>query len=180
MDFRGNNFPRLPKGSRVLLSLAVVFLGAAVARAQTAAPTLDPVKEAAAIKAASGPGDDPADALAVQQVCTACHSSSQFLRTPRSSSRWEQVFGQMAQFGANPDDEQVDRIVRFFQHNLTVVNVNTSPLEELAPTLQVGPDTATAIVMRRAQKPFTGIADLAGISGVNRDVLEHLKNRLQF
>jgi DNA uptake protein ComE-like DNA-binding protein len=86
----------------------------------------------------------------------------------------------MAQFGANPNDEQVDRIVRYFQRNLMVVNVNTSPPEELAPTLQIGPEVATAIVMRRAQKPFTGIADLAGISGVDRSVLERLKDRLQF
>jgi DNA uptake protein ComE-like DNA-binding protein len=173
-------FPRLPKGSRVLLSLAAILLGGAAALAQTSAPRLDPVKEAAAIKAASDLDDDPADAVAVQQVCTACHSSSQFLGTPRSSGRWEQVFGQMAQFGANPNDEQVDRIVRYFQRNLMVVNVNTSPPEELAPTLQIGPEVATAIVMRRAQKPFTGIADLAGISGVDRSVLERLKDRLQF
>jgi hypothetical protein len=157
---------------------AIFWQGAATALAQV--PTLDPAKEAAAIKAASDLDDDPADARAVQQVCTACHSSSQFLSTPRSSGRWEQVFGEMARFGADPDDEQVDRIVRYFQRNLMVVNVNTSPPEELGPTLQTDPATTTAIVMRRAQKPFSGIADLAGIAGVNRSVLERLKDRLQF
>jgi DNA uptake protein ComE-like DNA-binding protein len=61
-----------------------------------------------------------------------------------------------------------------------VVNVNTSPLEELGPTLQTGPETTTAIVMRRGKRKFTGIADLAAVPGVNRSVLERLKDRLQF
>ncbi len=86
----------------------------------------------------------------------------------------------MAQQGAHPSDEQIDQIVRYFQRNLTVVNVNTSPLEELEPTLQIGPEASTAIVMRRGQQKFTGIADLAGIPGVIRWVLEQLKDRLQF
>jgi len=102
------------------------------------------------------------------------------LGTPRSSSRWEQLFGQMAQQGARPNDEQVDRIVRYFQRNLMVVNVNTSPDEELGPTLQTTPEVTAAITLRRRMQKFTGIADLAGIPGVDRAVLEGLKDRLQF
>jgi DNA uptake protein ComE-like DNA-binding protein len=34
--------------------------------------------------------------------------------------------------------------------------------------------------MRRGQRKFTGIADLAAIRGVSRSVLEQLKDRLQF
>ena len=86
----------------------------------------------------------------------------------------------MAGQGAHPTDAQVDQIVRYFQRNLTVVNVNTSPMEELGPTLQTGDEATTAIVMRRAQKKFTGIADLAAIPGIDRSVLELLKDRLQF
>jgi len=179
-------FARLPECSRVFLSWAILSAGLLALFSHPAAaqlparPVIDPARELAAIKAASTLDSDPADSVAVQQVCTACHSSSQFLGTPRSSSRWEQVFGQMAQQGAHPTDEQVDQIVRYFQRNLTVVNVNTSPLEELEPTLQIGPETSTAIVMRRAQRKFTGITDLATITGVDRSVLELLKDRLQF
>lgn len=169
------------KGGRALLSLIVLVLAAAPATAQLPPrPVVDSAKELATIKATSTLDDDPADSVAVQQVCTACHSSSQFLATPRSSSRWEQLFGEMAQQGAHPTDVQVDQIVRYFQRNLMVVNVNTSPLDELGPTLQTSPEATTAIVMRRAQKKFTGIADLAGIPGVDRSVLELLKDRLQF
>jgi DNA uptake protein ComE-like DNA-binding protein len=179
-----SRFPitRSSQGGRVLLSTALLgLLGIGTALAQLPArPVIDPAKELAAIKAASDLDSDPADAQAVQQICTACHSSSQFLGTPRSSSRWEQLFGQMAQLGARPDDAQVDQIVRYFQRNLTVINVNTSPMEELGPTLQTDPDATTAIVLRRGQRKFTGIADLAAIPGVKRSVLDQLKDRLQF
>jgi hypothetical protein len=166
---------------RAILSLALLALLGYPAAAQVPArPIIDPVKELAAIKAASVQDDDPADAEAVQQVCTACHSSSQFLGTPRSSSRWEQLFGQMAQQGARPTDTQVDQIVRYFQRNLMVVNVNTSPDEELGSTLQISPETTAAITLRRVQRKFTNIADLASVAGVNRRVLEQLGDRLQF
>jgi DNA uptake protein ComE-like DNA-binding protein len=173
---------RSSRGGRVLLSAVLLgALGIGTAMAQLPArPVIDPAKELAAIKAASDLDSDPADARAVQEICTACHSSSQFLGTPRSSSRWEQLFGQMAQLGARPDDAQVDQIVRYFQRNLTVINVNTSPMEELGPTLQTDPDATTAIVLRRGLRKFTGIADLAAIPGVKRSVLEQLKDRLQF
>jgi len=174
-------FAWLPKCGRAILSLGLFALISCPAIAQLPArPVIDPAKELAAIKAASTLDSDPADSQTVQQVCTACHSSSQFLGTPRSSSRWEQLFGQMAQLGARPNDVQVDQIVRYFQRNLTVVNVNTSPLQELEPTLQIGPETSTAIVMRRGQRKFTGLADLAAVPGVDQSVLEQLKGRLQF
>jgi DNA uptake protein ComE-like DNA-binding protein len=180
MRFRPSH-TRPPGGGRVFLSLAFFAALCAPVLAQLPPrPVIDPAKELAAIKAASVLDDNPADSQAVQQVCTACHSSSQFLGTPRSSSRWEDLFGQMARQGAHPTDAQVDQIVRYFQRNLTVVNVNTSPMEELGPTLQTGDETTTAIVMRRAQKKFSGIADLAAIKGVDRSVLELLKDRLQF
>ncbi len=172
---------RLPRCGRAVLSLGLAALVCCPAAAQLPArPVIDPARELAAIKAASVLDDDPADAQAVQQVCTACHSSSQFLGTPRSSSRWEQLFGQMAQLGAHPTDAQIDQIVRYFQRNLMVVNVNTSPLEELGPTLQTDPQTTMAIVLRRGQRKFTGIADLAAVAGVKRSVLEQLADRLQF
>jgi hypothetical protein len=172
---------RLPKGGRAIVCLGLLALIGAPAIAQLPPrPVIDPAKELAAIKAASDLDKDPVDAEAVRDVCTACHSSSQFLGTPRSSSRWEQLFGQMAQQGARPNDEQVDRIVRYFQRNLMVVNVNTSPDEELGPTLQTSPETTAAITLRRMQRKFTGIADLATIPGVDRSVLLGLKDRLQF
>ena len=170
---------RLPKCSRVLICLFALVNAPAMAQLPPR-PVIDPAQELAAIKAASQLDNDPSDAEAVRDVCTACHSSSQFLGTPRSSSRWEELFGQMARQGAHPNDEQVDRIVRYFQRNLMVVNVNTSPDEELGPTLQTSAEVTAAITLRRMQRKFTGIADLATIPGADRRVLERLKDRLQF
>ncbi|HEY5084628.1 MAG TPA: hypothetical protein VII48_08910, partial [Rhizomicrobium sp.] len=99
---------RLPKGSRVLLCCGALLASGAALAQLPPRPVIDPAHELAAIKAASDLDDNPADAQAVQQVCTACHSSSQFLGTPRSSSRWEQLFGEMARLGANPSDAQVN------------------------------------------------------------------------
>src|SRR5712671_2428175 len=78
---------RLLFGSRVPLYCgALALLGICTAAAQLPPrPIIDPAIELTAIKAASDLDDNPADAEAVQMVCTACHSSDQFLGSPRSS-----------------------------------------------------------------------------------------------
>src|ERR1700754_644539 len=67
----------------------------------------------AAITKASDLDKDPQDFQAVTAVCTACHAASQFLSTPRSSSRWEQVFAEMTGYGAGGTDDQLDRVVNY-------------------------------------------------------------------
>lgn len=177
---------RPPKGGRVIFSLSLIALlgggGLALAKSSMVPPggAIDAEKEAAHIKQVSVLDDSQDDMDAVQDVCTRCHSSFQYLTTPRSSERWEQVFAEMTGYGADPTDDQVDQIVRYFQRNLTVVNINTSPPEELQPTLQVSEATAQQIVARRTQKHFTSIDDLASIPGVNKDVLVKLKTNLEF
>jgi DNA uptake protein ComE-like DNA-binding protein len=136
----------------------------------------------AAIKAASELDQDPRDAQAVAQVCTVCHSSSQFLSTPRGSTRWEQVFAEMSGYGADGTDDQLDRVVNYFQRNLTVINANTSSVEDVKETLQVSDQVAAEIMARRKQRLFTGMDDLSKIPGVDRSILEKLtaRNCLQF
>jgi len=135
-----------------------------------------------AIAKASDLDNDPQDFQAVADVCTKCHAASQFLTTERSDGRWEQVFAEMSENGATGTDEQLNRVVSYFQKNLTVINVNTSPPDELGPTLQASDPVVAAIVARRAQKKFADIDDLSGITGVDRSVLEKLsaKHCLQF
>jgi len=135
-----------------------------------------------AIIKASDLDHDPQDFQAVADVCTKCHSASQFLTTERSDSRWEQVFEEMSTNGATGTDDQLNRVVSYFQKNLTVINVNTSPPDELGPTLQVNDQVVAAIVARRAQKKFADIDDLSSIPGVDRSILEKLsaKHCLQF
>jgi competence protein ComEA len=160
--------------------VALAVMGATVVL--TSSPVRALAGDLAAIRAASNLDSDPQDAQAVAAVCTVCHAASQFLSTPRASGRWEQVFEEMSGYGATGTDEQLDRLVNYFQKNLTVINVNTSPVEDLKPTLQVSDKTVADIMARRAQHPFTGIDELSKIAGVDRSVLEKLaaKNCLQF
>ena len=140
------------------------------------------VGDLVAITKASDLDSDPKDFQAVAAVCTTCHAASQFLSTPRSSSRWEQVFAEMSGYGADGTDDQLDRVVNYFQRNLTVINVNTSPSEDLKETLQIDDKTLGAILARRSSRQFAGIDDLVKLGGVDRSILEKLKakNCLQF
>jgi hypothetical protein len=164
----------------------VVGLAAAAMAGTLTVVTSSPVRalagDLAAIKAASDLDQDPRDAQAVAAVCTVCHSASQFLSTPRGSDRWEQVFAEMSGYGADGTDDQLDRVVNYFQKNLTVVNVNTSPVEDVEQTLQVSDQVAAEIIAHRKQRGFTGMDDLSKVPGVDRSVLKKLtaKNCLQF
>jgi hypothetical protein len=128
-----------------------------------------------AITKASDLDHDPIDAAAVRTVCTACHSASQFLTAPRPYLRWQQTMQDMLDRGAVATDEQLDRILSYVVKNLTIVNVNTSPSDQLAYTLQIPGSVADEIVAKRAAKPFVGIEDLASVQGVNGHVIEMLK-----
>jgi competence ComEA-like helix-hairpin-helix protein len=71
-------------------------------------------------------------------------------------------------------------VTTYFLENLTVVNVNTSPAEELAGVLGVGDDVAEAIIARRQHQPFANIAQLRAVPGVNPEKLELRKSRILF
>jgi type II secretory pathway component PulK len=148
----------------------------------TSSPVHALAGDLAAITQASTLDRDPQDFQAVTAVCTVCHAASQFLTTPRSSSRWQQVYDEMSGFGAIGTDDQLDRVVAYIQKNLTVINVNTSPADDLGPTLQVNDDVVSAVMARRPKHPFIGIDDLSNISGIDRSILEKLsaKNCLLF
>jgi hypothetical protein len=165
---------------RVQMAFAAAVFAAAAPFAVQPARAL--AGDLAAITKASDLDSDPQDFQAVTAVCTACHASSQFLSTPRSSIRWEQVFQEMSGYGANGTDDQLDRVVNYFQRNLTVININTSPPEDLKETLQIDDKTLNAIMARRTHQKFESIADLSALPGVKRAILEKLqaKSCLQF
>ena len=55
---------------------------------------------------------------------------------------------------SNGTDEQ------FFLENLTLVNINSSPAEELAGVLGVSDDVAQEIIARRERQPFAILAQV--------------------
>ena len=84
--------------------------------------------------------------------------------------------------GAVATDEQLNRILTYLVRNITIVNVNSSPADQLAMTLQISAAAAQEIVTRRSGRTFTNIDQLKAIKGINTDVLQKLgtKNLLQF
>ena len=114
------------------------------------------------------------------RICRRCRRSAAgatrlavFLNQPRSWDRWNDVFADMTQRGANGTDEQLARVTTYFLENLTLVNVNSSPADELAWVLGVNDDVAQAIIARREHQPFADIAQLRAVPGVDAAKLEN-------
>jgi len=125
--------------------------------------------------------DEPdLDLQAVQAVCGRCHTSALFMKQPRSWDRWNDVFADMTKRGASGTDEQLARVTTYFLENLTLVNVNTSPADELAWVLGVRDEVAEAIIARRQRQPFANLAQLRAVPGVDPDKLEQRKSRILF
>ena len=182
MIFGRDEAARQGRFCRAAVLLCAAFAMVSASAVLTSSPVQALVGDLAAITKASGLDNDPQDFQAIAAVCTACHAASQFLTTPRSSSRWQQVYDEMSGFGAIGTDDQLDRVVAYIQKNLTVINVNTSPPDDLGPTLQVNDNVVAAVMARRAEHSFIGIDDLSKIPGIDRSILEKLsaKNCLQF
>ena len=134
---------------------------------------------AAGVVAATAAAPNP-DLTAVQAVCGRCHTTAVFLNKPRSWERWNDVFADMTQRGANGTDEQLERVTRFFLENLTLVNVNTSAAEELAGVLGVNDEVAQDVIARRQRQRFSNIDQLRAVPGVNIDTLKERKSRILF
>jgi hypothetical protein len=135
-----------------------------------------------AIIKASDLDPDPADARAVAAVCTACHSSAQFLTAARPYLRWEQTMQDMLDRGAVASDDQLDHILSYLVKNITIVNVNASPPDQLGMTLQIPSAVVDEIVAKRTAHPFTTVEELKAVKGVRADVIQKLaaKNLIAF
>jgi hypothetical protein len=182
MNFKREEAARQRRFCRAAVILCSAFAMASASAVLTSSPVQALTGDLAAITKASSLDKDPQDFQAITAVCTVCHAASQFLTTPRSGSRWQQVYDEMSGFGAIGTDDQLDRVVAYIQKNLTVINVNTSPADDIGPTLQVNDNVVSAVMARRAKHGFIGIDDLSKIPGIDRSILEKLsaKNCLQF
>jgi len=117
---------------------------------------------------------------AVQVVCGKCHTTAVFMKEPRSWERWNDVFADMTRRGAKGTDEQLEQVTKYFLENLTLVNINSSPSDELMWVLGMSEDAAQSIVARRERQRFTDITQLRGVPGVDADKLQQRKNRILF
>jgi DNA uptake protein ComE-like DNA-binding protein len=122
---------------------------------------------------------DAEDYRFVQPVCTRCHTPEMFLHS-RSWSGWMGIFDQMSGYGAAATAEQWNHIHKYFQHSLTLIDVNHADEDELAAVLGVDEKTAIAIVQRRTDHPFKAAADLEAVPGVDKARIESISPRLLF
>jgi DNA uptake protein ComE-like DNA-binding protein len=122
---------------------------------------------------------DP-DLQAVQAVCGRCHSTAVFMKEPRSWERWNDVFADMTRRGADGTEEQLARVTTYFLENLTLVNVNSSPADELAWVLGVPDEVAQKLIALRQQRPFANLEQLRAVPGVNAANLDKRKSRIFF
>jgi hypothetical protein len=122
---------------------------------------------------------DPEDYAFVQPVCTRCHTPSFFLHS-RTWSEWQDIFHQMSGYGAQGTDEQWDHIHKYFQRNLTQINVNHADEDELSAVLGVDDKTAIALVQHRVDKKFASVEELEAVPGVNKGLIEAIKPRIMF
>lgn len=116
----------------------------------------------------------------VKAVCTRCHTADAFLSTPRSWQRWNDVFHQMMEHGATGTESQLAGVTEFFLSNLTIINVNTSPADEIEWVLNASPSVRDFIVERRMKREFTSLADLSSVPGIDHERLRQLKARILF
>ena len=124
--------------------------------------------------------DDSQNFADVKAVCTRCHTADAFLSTPRSWQRWNDVFHQMMDRGATGTDAQLAGVTEYFLNNLTIINVNTSPADEIEWVLNASPSVRDFIVERRASQKFTSLADLSSVPGIDRERLRRLEARILF
>jgi hypothetical protein len=122
---------------------------------------------------------DAEDYRFVQPVCTRCHTPEMFLHS-RSWSGWKSIFDQMSGYGATATPEQWDHIHKYFQHSLTLIDVNHADEDELSAVLGVDEKTAIAIVQRRTDQRFKTAADLEAVPGVDKARIESIAPRLLF
>ena len=128
---------------------------------------------------AKAAGLDAEDYRFVQPVCTRCHTPEMFLHS-RSWSGWRDIFNQMSGYGAAASAEQWDHIHRYFQHSLTLIDVNHADEDELSAVLGVDEKTAIAMVQRRIDRPFKTAADVEAVPGVDKARIEAISPRLMF
>ena len=70
--------------------------------------------------------------------------------------------------------------ISYFQHSLTLIDVNHADEDELSAVLGVDEKTAIAIVQRRTDRRFQTAADLEAVPGVDKARVESIAPRLLF
>jgi competence protein ComEA len=127
---------------------------------------------AAACAVAAPPSEQAREAQSMKAVCARCHTLEMVTSTPRSYDAWHDTVQKMVNLGARGTDDQFDDVMDYLHRSVTTIDVNSADADELEIVLEVSEATAQAIVARRQEKKFTGLADLQSVAGVHAAVLK--------
>ncbi|HXE08698.1 MAG TPA: helix-hairpin-helix domain-containing protein [Acidobacteriaceae bacterium] len=133
---------------------------------QTASPPAS--SQASAPEPPGLPAEDAArEGQSIKTVCGHCHNLELVLNTPKSYDAWHDTVQKMIDHGAKGTDDQLDDVMDYLERTVTTIDVNSADADELEIVLNVSDATAQAILARRTDKKFTGLADLKTIPGVD-------------
>jgi competence protein ComEA len=121
------------------------------------------------------------------KVCGTCHAAEIVMSRRESREGWSGVVEDMIQRGLKGTDEEfgevVDYLVATFPKGapLPKVNVNKADVAGLVAGLAIQGGQAAAIVKHRQEKGnYKSIEDLLKVPGINANVIEAKKGRLEF
>lgn len=118
---------------------------------------------------------------AAVKICSSCHGMQMVMDTPRDYDAWHDTVQKMIDRGARGTPEEFDLVMDFLFMNVTPVDVNHADAESLQAILHTSPETAQAIVARRATRPFKDLAELEkAVPGLDAKLLESKKRMIFF
>lgn len=118
----------------------------------------------------------------VVKLCTDCHPVGQIIRRRESRAKWNALIAQMISEGADINDENYDKVLTYLSVVLgKKVRINQADAVVIAETFDIDKDLAAAIVKYRSEKgPFKSWKDVAAVPGVDAELVEALKDNLDF
>ena len=121
----------------------------------------------------------------VERICGKCHAVEIVARARNTREGWNRVVDDMVERGAEGTDEDLERIVNYLTKNLDKapgrINVNKATATELAATLAISQETASAIVSEREKNgPYKEWQDLKRVPGIDLKQIEDKKDLVEF
>ncbi len=170
---------------RAMTRAALVLLMSGIAfAAVAAAPTSPPGSQAplsATVGAAQDAFPETDGKTALLRVCGNCHTAETVIQTLRTRQEWSEVIDQMARFGAEGSDQELEQILAYLAKHFSPIKVNKATAKDLEATLDVPAKVAEAIVAYRLEKgEFKTVDDLTKVPGLESGKIAAQKARIVF
>lgn len=124
-----------------------------------------------------GPGKD-----LVEAICSECHTTDRIATQQLTKPQWADKVLEMLQEAPDVKQSERDTIVEYLAKNFPArANVNKADAKDLQVTLEISPESATAIVHYRQQNgSFKTLDDLKKVPGVDTAKLDAKRDIIDF